>query len=76
MPPDKAKLFYASLVEKFQKSYNPDAVKADGVFGAMMQVHLVNDGPVTMQLKSPQSPKMRQKHQQNPKITHIVSAKL
>ncbi|CAB78849.1 putative protein [Arabidopsis thaliana] len=37
MPPDKAKPFYASLVEKFQKAYNPDAVK-DGVFGAMMQV--------------------------------------
>ncbi|XP_019086760.1 PREDICTED: D-tyrosyl-tRNA(Tyr) deacylase-like isoform X2 [Camelina sativa] len=36
MPPDKAKPFYASLVEKFQKAYNPDAVK-DGVFGAMMQ---------------------------------------
>lgn len=27
MPPDKAKPFYASLVEKFQKAYNPDAVK-------------------------------------------------
>ncbi|EFH61816.1 hypothetical protein ARALYDRAFT_898832 [Arabidopsis lyrata subsp. lyrata] len=36
MPPDKAKPFYASLVEKFQKAYNPDAVK-DGVFGATMQ---------------------------------------
>ncbi|CAE6189105.1 unnamed protein product [Arabidopsis arenosa] len=56
MPPDKAKPFYASLVEKFQKVYNPDAVK-DGVFGAMMQVNLVNDGPVTMQLESPQSSK-------------------
>ncbi|KAJ0791868.1 putative D-aminoacyl-tRNA deacylase DTD, D-aminoacyl-tRNA deacylase-like superfamily [Helianthus annuus] len=27
----------------------------DGVFGAMMKVNLVNDGPVTMQLESPQS---------------------
>lgn len=27
MPPEKAKPFYASLVEKFQKAYNPDAVK-------------------------------------------------
>ncbi|KAG7547031.1 D-aminoacyl-tRNA deacylase DTD [Arabidopsis suecica] len=60
MPPDKAKSFYASLVEKFQKVYNPDAVK-DGVFGAMMQVNLVNDGPVTMQLESPQSSKSETK---------------
>ncbi|KAH0941290.1 hypothetical protein BRARA_K01117 [Brassica rapa] len=56
MPPEKAKPFYASLVERFQKAYKPDAVK-DGVFGAMMKVNLVNDGPVTMQLESPQSSK-------------------
>ncbi|CAA7042729.1 unnamed protein product [Microthlaspi erraticum] len=56
MPPEKAKPFYASLVERFQKAYSPDAVK-DGVFGAMMKVNLVNDGPVTMQLESPQSSK-------------------
>ncbi|VVB12581.1 unnamed protein product [Arabis nemorensis] len=56
MPPEKAKPFYASLVEKFQKAYKHDAVK-DGVFGAMMKVNLVNDGPVTMQLESPQSSK-------------------
>ncbi|KAL3643489.1 hypothetical protein CASFOL_014304 [Castilleja foliolosa] len=51
MPPDAAKPFYASVVEKFQKAYKVDAVK-DGVFGAMMKVNLVNDGPVTMQLDS------------------------
>jgi len=28
MPPEKAKPFYASLIERFQKAYNkPDAVK-------------------------------------------------
>ncbi|CAM0144421.1 unnamed protein product [Urochloa decumbens] len=52
MPPTKAKPFYASLVEKFQRSYSADSVK-DGVFGAMMKVSLVNDGPVTMQVDSP-----------------------
>ncbi|RCV23387.1 hypothetical protein SEVIR_5G002100v4 [Setaria viridis] len=52
MPPAKAKPFYASLVEKFQRSYSADSVK-DGVFGAMMKVSLVNDGPVTMQVDSP-----------------------
>ncbi|XP_065876977.1 uncharacterized protein [Euphorbia lathyris] len=56
MPPQKAKPFYDSIVEKFRKSYQPEAIK-DGVFGAMMKVNLVNDGPVTMQLDSPQSSK-------------------
>ncbi|KAJ8447973.1 hypothetical protein Cgig2_028849 [Carnegiea gigantea] len=27
MPPQRAKLFYESLVEKFRKSYNPDLIK-------------------------------------------------
>ncbi|XP_052202806.1 uncharacterized protein LOC127808338 isoform X4 [Diospyros lotus] len=53
MSPDRAKPFYASLVDKFRTSYNPNAVK-DGIFGAMMKVNLVNDGPVTMQLDSSQ----------------------
>ncbi|KAJ0081240.1 hypothetical protein Patl1_10598 [Pistacia atlantica] len=57
MPPQKARPFYDSLVEKFRKSYNPDAIK-DGVFGAMMKVNLVNDGPVTMQLDSAPSSKL------------------
>ncbi|KAL4291521.1 hypothetical protein GQ457_14G009520 [Hibiscus cannabinus] len=56
MPPQKAKPFYESLVEKFRKAYKPDAIK-DGVFGAMMKVSLVNDGPVTMQLDSSQPSK-------------------
>ncbi|KAL9383810.1 hypothetical protein Peur_024133 [Populus x canadensis] len=56
MPPQKAKPFYESLVDKFRKAYRPDAIK-DGVFGAMMKVNLVNDGPVTMQLDSSQSSK-------------------
>lgn len=56
MPPQKAKPFYESLVDKFRKAYRPDAIK-DGVFGAMMKVNIVNDGPVTMQLDSSQSSK-------------------
>ncbi|KAG7012459.1 D-tyrosyl-tRNA(Tyr) deacylase, partial [Cucurbita argyrosperma subsp. argyrosperma] len=51
MPPQTAKPFYASVVERFGKSYKPDAIK-DGVFGAKMKVNLVNDGPVTMQIDS------------------------
>ena len=29
MAPDKAKPFYASLVESFRKSYKPDAIKGE-----------------------------------------------
>ncbi|KAL7211722.1 hypothetical protein ACSBR2_014559 [Camellia fascicularis] len=54
--PERAKPFYTSVVDKFRRSYNPDAVK-DGIFGAMMKVNLVNDGPVTMQLDSSQPSK-------------------
>ncbi|KAL0687652.1 hypothetical protein Bca4012_087329 [Brassica carinata] len=58
MPPEKAKPFYASLVERFQKAYNkPDAVKGIKTFSIGYKVNLVNDGPVTMQLESPQSSK-------------------
>ncbi|KAL3702015.1 hypothetical protein R1sor_020037 [Riccia sorocarpa] len=51
MAPERAKPFYESFVQRVSKAYSPDAVK-DGLFGAMMQVHLVNDGPVTIQLDS------------------------
>ncbi|CAF2069629.1 unnamed protein product [Brassica oleracea var. botrytis] len=58
MPPEKAKPFYASLIERFQKAYNkPDAVKGIETFSIGYKVNLVNDGPVTMQLESPQSSK-------------------
>lgn len=30
---------------------------SDGVFGAMMQVHIQNDGPVTIEIESPRSTK-------------------
>ncbi|XP_021766023.1 D-tyrosyl-tRNA(Tyr) deacylase-like [Chenopodium quinoa] len=57
MPPQRAKPFYEAVVENFRKSYNPDSIK-DGIFGAMMKVNLVNDGPVTLQLESPQTSKL------------------
>ncbi|XP_058767940.1 uncharacterized protein LOC131641656 isoform X2 [Vicia villosa] len=54
MAPQRAKPFYASVVDRFRNAYNSDAIK-DGVFGAKMKVSLVNDGPVTMQLDSQSS---------------------
>ena len=50
-PPSDARGIYASLVDRVRAAYEPARVR-DGVFGAMMRVSLVNDGPVTLMLDS------------------------
>ncbi|CUS15283.1 unnamed protein product [Tuber aestivum] len=61
-PPAVAKEIYASLLQKTRELYveekklSPEAGSAkvqDGVFGEMMEVSLVNDGPVTFEISSP-----------------------
>jgi D-tyrosyl-tRNA(Tyr) deacylase len=61
-PPALAKDIYAALVEKTRELYvkekkleDDEKVRLvqDGVFGAMMQVCLVNDGPVTLEINTP-----------------------
>ena len=42
---DEAKKLYQYFFQKVQQGYQAEKVK-DGVFQAMMQVALVNDGPV------------------------------
>ena len=49
MAVDEAKKFYQSFVDQFKKSYSK--VK-NGIFGADMKIHLVNDGPVTIIIDS------------------------
>ncbi|CAL8464211.1 g3746 [Coccomyxa elongata] len=51
MPPDQAREFYQQFLERVRTEYQGDRIK-DGVFGAMMNVSLVNDGPVTLQFDS------------------------
>jgi len=48
-PPEKAEHLYEYFLEATARS----VPVAHGVFGAHMQVHLVNDGPVTLLLDSP-----------------------
>ncbi len=51
LPPDKAEALIIKLVERLRR----DRIEVQtGVFGAPMQVHLVNDGPVTLLLDSRQ----------------------
>lgn len=49
-PPEQAEYLYEYFLEAAARHAVPIA---HGVFGAHMQVHLVNDGPVTLLLDSP-----------------------
>ncbi|KAM6939909.1 D-aminoacyl-tRNA deacylase 1 [Xenentodon cancila] len=55
MPAELAQPFYNRILEDMRSAYKPELVK-DGKFGAYMQVHLQNDGPVTVELTSPAGP--------------------
>jgi D-tyrosyl-tRNA(Tyr) deacylase len=45
-PPDRAERLYEHFVDRVSDELNQPV--PTGVFGAMMDVHLVNDGPVTL----------------------------
>jgi D-tyrosyl-tRNA(Tyr) deacylase len=47
-PPDKGRALYEYFVDRLKKQV---AKVATGTFGAMMEVELVNDGPVTLILE-------------------------
>ncbi|KAM8842197.1 D-aminoacyl-tRNA deacylase 1 [Synchiropus picturatus] len=55
MPAALAQPFYLSVLEQLRSSYRPESIR-DGRFGALMQVHIQNDGPVTIELTSPRGP--------------------
>jgi D-tyrosyl-tRNA(Tyr) deacylase len=48
--PDDARERFSYLMDRAQAAYSP---VAGGIFGANMQVSLVNDGPVTFWLETP-----------------------
>ena len=52
-PPEQAEALYLEFTAKFSSQ---GIVTATGRFGAMMEVHLVNDGPVTLILDSQGQP--------------------
>lgn len=49
---DQSETFYQEFLQHLRSAYRPDAIK-DGKFGAYMQVHIQNDGPVTISLETP-----------------------
>ncbi|XP_026272708.1 D-aminoacyl-tRNA deacylase [Frankliniella occidentalis] len=52
MPGAQSQEFYNSFLDILKKLYDPNKIK-DGQFGAMMQVSIQNDGPVTLDIESP-----------------------
>ena len=48
---EQSQQFYQQFLAEMKKAYSEEKVK-DGVFGANMQVELVNDGPVTLELEA------------------------
>lgn len=49
MPPDRSQPLYSEFVQTLQEQY---AQVKTGIFGANMQIQLINDGPVTIILDS------------------------
>jgi D-tyrosyl-tRNA(Tyr) deacylase len=52
--PEEAEPLYEAFLERMRSALGPARIHS-GVFGAMMDVSLVNDGPVTLLLESPRS---------------------
>ncbi|XP_058450152.1 D-aminoacyl-tRNA deacylase [Malaya genurostris] len=48
----EAQCLYSTLLQKLAAQYEQTKIK-DGKFGALMQVHIENDGPVTIEIESP-----------------------
>ncbi|CAG8483759.1 5524_t:CDS:10 [Ambispora leptoticha] len=51
MNSEASKGMYTTFLNRLKQAYVEDRVK-DGVFGAMMKVNIVNEGPVTLELDS------------------------
>ncbi|KAH8902397.1 D-tyrosyl-tRNA deacylase [Coniochaeta sp. PMI_546] len=61
---EEAKRLYQYFYSKVQEGYQAERVK-DGVFQAMMQVALVNDGPVTIEINAAPRVDGKKKEQSN-----------
>jgi D-tyrosyl-tRNA(Tyr) deacylase len=58
-PPAEAERLYHLFVERVAAALGPDRVRT-GVFGAMMKLTIVNDGPVTILIESNKANDQRQ----------------
>jgi D-tyrosyl-tRNA(Tyr) deacylase len=49
--PKRAELLYKTYIDECRNLLGPEKVR-EGIFGAMMKIKLINDGPVTILLRS------------------------
>jgi D-tyrosyl-tRNA(Tyr) deacylase len=59
-PPEEAEPLYNMFVERMRDTLGPDRVLT-GVFRAMMEVTIVNDGPVTIVIEHPGATSMKER---------------
>lgn len=59
MPPSEARDFYDGFLAMVKAAHASDLVK-DGLFGAKMEVSLVNDGPITVIIDSSEMDKKKE----------------
>lgn len=57
---EQSEAFYQDFLQHMRTVYRAEAIK-DGKFGAYMQVHIQNDGPVTISLETPPPKPVQQK---------------
>jgi D-aminoacyl-tRNA deacylase len=48
---EQAKVLYEKLLEKLKTDYDESKIK-NGAFGKMMEVEIINNGPVTIEIES------------------------
>lgn len=60
MNAEQSQPMYEDFLRLLTSKYKPELVKG-GEFGAYMQVHIQNDGPVTLLLESPQFPPAKER---------------
>jgi D-tyrosyl-tRNA(Tyr) deacylase len=63
---------YNEFLDMLRSDYEPTKIK-DGVFGAMMDVALVNDGPVTIIIESSPSPLTASSLVQQGDVTNLMT---
>ncbi|XP_064404567.1 D-aminoacyl-tRNA deacylase-like [Halichondria panicea] len=63
MHSDLSNPMYQDFLKLLGSLYKPEAIKG-GEFGANMQVHIQNDGPVTLQFETPNIPKPKERKPQ------------
>ena len=75
MTGEDAKEYYAQFLKDMMKNHPGGAEKIkNGQFGAMMQVNIQNDGPVTLELEALPSLKDNEKAANSKSVSDNISA--